>query len=263
MIEIIVCLKQVIDPEAPVSTFRIDPEAKRAIPPPGTPPVLNPHDENALEAALRIKDGNGARITVINMGRNISRPVLKKALAVGADVLIILEDNSFTDLDSYITSHILAGAIRKIGRYDLIVCGRQASDTDAGQVGSGIAEILGIPSITVARKVEVGSGKARVERIVPDGYEVIEAPMPALVTASNEVGELRSATLKAMMAANQKTVTVWNAADIGFDPGMAKRTRLLKLYTPVHEARCQFVEGTAPEEAAVNLAMKLREAGII
>ena len=154
MIEIIICMKQVIDPEAPVSTFKIDPEAKRAIPPSGTPPVLNPYDENALEAALRIKDTNGARITVISMGRKLSQPVVKKSLAVGADELILLEDDVFEDLDSYSAAYILASVIKKIGRYDLIICGRQASDTDAGQVGSGVAEILGIPSITVAQKVE-------------------------------------------------------------------------------------------------------------
>ena len=263
MIEIIVCMKQVIDPEAPVSTFKIDPEAKRAIPPRGTPPVLNPYDENALEAALRIKDSNGARITVINMGRNLSKPVAKKSLAVGADEMILLEDDAFEDLDSYSTAYILASAIKKIGRYDLIICGRQASDTDAGQVGSGIAEILGIPSITIARKVEVGNGKVRVERLVSDGYEVIEAPMPAMITASNEIGELRSATITAIIAAKQKPVTIWNAQDIGTDPSSAKRTNLLKLFTPVHEVECQLIEGDTPEEAAENLALKLREDKII
>jgi len=142
-------MKQVLDPEAPVSAFKIDPEAKRAIPPKGTPPVLNPNDENALEAALRIKDAQPAEITVISMGRQLARPVVKKSLAVGANELVLLEDDGFEDLDSYSAAYILATAIKKIGKSDLILCGRQAADTDAGQVGSGIAEILGIPSITV------------------------------------------------------------------------------------------------------------------
>ena len=142
MVRIIVCMKQVLDPEAPSSAFQIDPEAKRVIPPKGVPPVLNPFDENALEAALRIKDTQGAEITVISMGRNLAKPVVRKSLAVGVEQLILLEDDAFEELDSSSTAHVLALAIKKIGEYDLILCGREAADTDAGQVGSGIAEIL-------------------------------------------------------------------------------------------------------------------------
>ncbi len=263
MISIVVCMKQVLDPEAPASAFKIDPEAKRAIPPKGTPPVLNPFDENALEAALKIKDAQGARITVISMGKNLARPVVKKSLAVGGDELILLEDDTFEDLDSYSTAHILASAIKKIGKYDLILCGREAADTDAGQVGSGIAEILGIPSITVAGKIEASNGKIRVERVVSDGYEIIETSIPALVTASSEIGELRSATVVAIMAAQKKTFTVWNAQEVGSDPSQLKRTNLLKLFIPVREVKCQLVEGESPEQAAENLALMLRENKII
>ena len=144
-LRIIVCIKQVLDPEAPSSTFRVDSETKRVIPPKGVPPVLNPFDENALEAALRIKDTQGAQITVISMGRNLAKPIVRKSLAAGADELILLEDDAFEDLDSYSTAYILAVAIKKNGQYDLVLCGREAADTDAGQVGSGIAEILGHP----------------------------------------------------------------------------------------------------------------------
>ena len=263
MTNIIVCMKQVLDPEAPVSAFKIDPEAKRAIPPKGTPPVLNPNDENALEAALRIKEAQTATITVISMGRQLARPVVKKSLAAGANELILLEDNLFEDLDSYSAAYILATAIKKIGKYDLILCGRQAADTDAGQVGSGIAEILGIPSITLARKVEISDGKVKVERVVSDGYEVIETSMPALITISNELGELRSPTMKAVMEAQKKQFTVWNAQDLGVDPSQVKRTNLLKLFIPVHEVKVEIVGGETPEEAGANLALKLRESKIL
>jgi len=191
MINTIVCMKQVIDPEAPVSAFKIDAEAKRAIPPKGTPPVLNPFDENALEAALRIKGVDGGKITVVSMGRSLVKPVVKKSLAVGADELVLLEDEAFDSFDSHFTAFMLATAIKKIGEYDLIICGRQAADTDAGQVGAGIAELLGIPSITTTRKLEVADSKMRVERTVLDGYEVIEAPIPVLITVNSEIGELR------------------------------------------------------------------------
>ena len=143
--KIIVCIKQVPDPSASSSGTTVDSEAKRVIPPQGTPPVMNPYDENALEAALRIKEAHGARVTVISAGKNIAKTVLRKSLAVGADDLILLDDNAFDKLDSYATAHVLAAAIRQAGDYDLILCGRQAADTDAGQVGSGNALRLPAP----------------------------------------------------------------------------------------------------------------------
>ena len=264
MIRIVVLMKQVLDPEAPASSFKIDPETKRAIQPKGTPLVLSPYDESALEAALRIRDAQGAGIIAVSMGPGLERPVVKKSLAAGADELILLEDGAFEDLDSYSTAYILATAIKKIGEYDLILCGRQAADTDAGQVGSGIAEILGIPSITVARKIEVSNREVRVERVVSDGYEVIETSMPALVTASSEIGELRASTLKAIMAAQKKKITVWNPDDLGVDPSRLKRTNLLKLFIPPRrEGKCEIIEAESAEEAGANLALKLREAKIL
>ncbi|MFC2032026.1 electron transfer flavoprotein subunit beta/FixA family protein [Chloroflexota bacterium] len=263
MINIIVCMKQVLDPEAPTSAFQIDPEAKRAIPPKGTPPVLNPFDENALEAALKIKDAQEAQITVLSMGPNLAKPVVKKSLGVGADELVLLEDEVFEDLDSYSTALILASAIKKIGKYDLILCGREAADSDAGQVGSGIAEILRVTSITVAGKIEVSNGKVRVERVVSDGYEIIETSMPALVTASSEIGELRSATIQAIIAAQKKTFTTWKAQDLGVDLSQPQRTNMLKLFIPAREVECQLVEGESPEQAGENLAVKLKENKLI
>ena len=153
MLNIIVTVKQVVDPEAPPSTFKIDPEAKRAIAAPGVPPVLNPYDENALEAALRLKDLHQSKVTAISMGTKLAKAVLRKSLAAGADELFLLEDDAFENLDSYSTALILTTATNKIVQYDLILTGRMAADTNAGEVGSGIAEVLGIPTITTARNV--------------------------------------------------------------------------------------------------------------
>jgi electron transfer flavoprotein beta subunit len=261
---IIVCVKQVPDPSASSSGTKVDTEAKRVIMPQGTPPVMNPYDENALEAALRIKDAQGAKITVISAGRNLAKPVLRKSLASGADELILLEDNSFEQLDSYATAHLLATAIRETGEYDLILCGRQAADTDAGQVGSGLAEILKIPCITAACKIEVSDGKVQVERVVSDGYEVVEAPMPALVTASSEVGELRYPKLKDLQAAQKMPVTTRNAQALGIDISKLQRLNLVRLAAPQgRKSECQFIGGETPEEAGTNLALKLREAQLL
>ena len=263
----IVCVKQVIDPEAPPASFKVDAAGNKVVPPPGVSPVISPFDENAVEAALRIKDARGGKITVISLGTNLLREVVKKPLSMGADEIILLEDEAFADGDSHSTAYALAMAIKKIGDYDLIFCGRQAADWDAGQVGSGIAEMLGLPAVTLARKVASTDGKARVERVTADGYEVVEVPLPALITVSNELGEPRYPTIKGIMAARKIEPVIWKPADIGVEPSRVgaagRRARLLKLFQPVHEGKCDFIAGESPEEAGVNLALKLREARLL
>lgn len=262
MINIIVCIKQVLDPEAPTSTYQVDEETKRMVQK-GVPPVMSPFDENALEAALRIKDTQEAKITVLSMGRNLSKAVLRKSLAAGGDELILLEDNIFDNLDSFTTAPILAAAIRKVGEFDIILTGMQAADWNAGIVGSGVAEILGIPSITSVKMVAINDGKVKVQRVLSDGYEEIELPLPALVTVSNELGELRSTPLKEMMAAQKKPLTTWTAGDLEIDLSGMKRTKMQSLFIPKKEARCELAQGETDEERAANLALKLREKKII
>ena len=263
----IVCVKQVIDPEAPPASFKIDSASNKVVPPSGVPPVINPFDENAVEAALKIKDAHGGKITAISLGINLLRDVVKKPLSMGADELILLEDETFIEGDSWSTAYALAMAIKKVGEYDLIFCGTEASDWNAGQVGSGIAEILGLPSVTIAKKIDITDGKARVERVTADGYEVVEVPLPALITVRNEFGEPRYSTIKGIMAAKKKEPIIWKPADIGVDPSQlgatGRRTKMLRLFQPVREGKCEIVEGKTPEEAAANLALKLREAKML
>ena len=257
----IVCVKQVLDPEAPPGSFKIDSDTNNVLPPTGFPPVISPFDEQAVEAALRIKDIKGGKITIISLGFNLLRDVVKKPISMGADELILLEDPAFVDGDSWSTAYALAAAIRKIGKFDLVFCGRQAADWDAGQVGSGIAEILGLPQVTLAKKVEVTDNKVRVEKVTADGYEVVEAAMPALITVSNELGEPRYATIKGIMAAKAKEPIVWKPADIGVDiskiGAAGRRTRMLKLFQPVHGGKCEIITGRNEEDAGDNLAKKL------
>jgi electron transfer flavoprotein beta subunit len=263
----IVCIKQVIDPEAPPASFKIDTSANKVVPPPGVSPVVDPYAEYAVEAALKIKDAKGGKITAISLGANQLRDIVKKPLAMGADELILLEDEAFDGGDSYSTAYALAMTIKKIGEFDIIFCGREASDWNAGQVGSGIAEILGLPIVTLVKKIDIADGKAKVERVTDDGYEVIEVPLPALVTVSNEIGEPRYPTIKGIMAAKKKEAVVWKPGDIGVEPSKVgaggRRTKLLKLFQPVREGKCEIVEGESPEEAAVNLAAKLREEKVL
>jgi len=267
MIKVIVCVKQVLDPEAPPTSFKVDSSANRLLPLPGVPMVISPFDETAVEAALRIKDASGGKITVLSLGVDLQRDVLKKTLAMGADELVLLEDEAFADGDSWSTAYALAMAIRKIGNPDLILCGRQAADWDAGQVGSGIAELLGLPSVTVARRVDITDSKARVERVTPDGYEVVELTLPALITVSNELGQPRYPPIRGIIAAKQKKVDVWKPTDIGVEPfqvgAAGRRLQLRKLFQPVREGKCEMIEGESPEEKAISLALKLRETKLI
>jgi len=263
----IVCVKQVIDPEAPPATFKIDAATSKVVPPQGMSPVVDPYGEYAVEAALKIKDAVGGKITAISLGTNQLRDVVKKPLSMGADELILLEDPAYDEGDSWSTAYALAMAIKKVGEYDLILCGREASDWNAGQVGLAISEILGLPSVTLVKKIDVTDGKAKVEKMTADGYDVVETPLPALLTISNEIGEPRYPTIKGIMAAKKKDPVIWSPADIGVDSAQigsaGRRTKMLKLYQPVHEGKVEVIEGESPEEAAVNLALKLREAKIL
>ena len=262
-LNIIVAAKQVLDPEMPASAFRVDREAKRVAPPQGIPPVVNGFDENAVEAALQLREKEDGRVTVVAMGAEFALDVIKKPLSMGADELILLQDPAFANTpDSFFIATVLAAAIQRIGEYDLIICGRQASDWDSAQVPLGIAEMLGLPVITLGRKVEVGDGKVSVQRVLTDGYEVMEAPLPAVATVSNELGEPRYPTLRGIMAATRKMPTTWTAADLGVELP-APQLELLDLFAPERDRHCEFVEGG--DEAAIgrNLALKLREAKLI
>jgi len=262
--KIIVCIKQVPDPTSSSSGTTVDAEAKKVVVPQGTPPVMNPYDENALEAALKIKDSQEATITVVSAGKNLAKPVLRKAIASGADDLVLLDDPAFDKLDSYATAHLLAASIKQVGEYDLILCGRQAADTDAGQVGSGIAEILNLPGVTAACKVELVEGKAAVERVVSDGIEEVEVPIPAVITVSSELGELRYPGVKEIMAAQRVPITVRKAQDIEIDMSQLKKTSLVDLAAPLgRKAECQYIECETPEEAGMDLAVKVREAQLL
>jgi electron transfer flavoprotein beta subunit len=264
-IKIGVLAKQVLDPEMPMAAFRIDGAAQKVVPPPNIPPVVNGFDENAVEAALQIKDAQEATVTVISTGSSFALDVMKKPLSMGADELVLLQDEAFENsVDSFFTAQLLAAAVRKLEGFDLIICGRQASDWDNAQVPLGVAEILGLSCVSLGKKVDVADGKVRVERIIPDGYEVVEAPLPALVTVSNELGQPRYPTLRGIMAATRKRPTVWSQADLGLDESQAEsRVTLRELFVPVSDQECEMIQGEDPADSARLLALKLREAKII
>lgn len=262
---IIVCIKQILNPDIATTVFRVDEEAKRVVPLPGFSPVISPFDAQAVEAAMRIKDtgGDSVKITVMTMGREGARAVLKAGLAMGADEGVLLADGAFEDSDATTTARVLAAAIRKTGDADLILTGRQAADGDDGVVGLGLAEILGRPAITFAKEIQSTNGMVRVVRVLDDGFETMEAPLPAVVTVAHEIGKPRYSSLRETMRAAKKPVHAWTATDLGLDPreigGAGARRILERLYIPVNTTECEFIDGGTPEDTAAKLAQRLRE----
>ena len=264
-LNIVVLAKQVIDPEIPMSAFQVDRDNRRIVTPANIPPVVNGFDENAVEAALQIKDSQESTVTVVSMGTAFSMDAMKKPLAMGADELVLLQDEAFANtIDSATTIRVLVAALNKLGSFDLLISGRQASDWDNAQVPLGIAELTGASCVTLGKKVEVGEDKVIVERIVPEGYEVVEASLPAVVTVSNELGQPRYPTLRGIMAATRKLPTTWSAEDLGISPSdLEPQLNLVDLFIPTTIKECNVIEGDTDEEAGRNLALKLREAKLI
>ncbi len=254
-LSIIVCAKQIPDPEAPLADVSVDAENLEVVV--DAPQVISPFDENALETALQLKEAVGGKVTVLSLGRKVSDTVLRKSLAAGADELILLEDDRFEKLDSHSIAAALADAIRKIGEYDLVLTGRQAGDWDFGQVGLILGEMLGIPCIGMAREIKVEEGNVLVKKNIPGGYEQVRAAMPALVTISNEVGELRyiSRTKMMKMLKSRASIPSWRSEDFISSLEELERMEIVKLSSPPDMGRdCKFLDGATPDEKAEKLA---------
>lgn len=264
---IIVCVKQVLDPDIPPAKFRIDSASKRVLPPEGLPPVINPYDAQAVELALGLKEKHGGKITAITVGSQTADSVVKHALSMGADDGFVLVDEAFEGSDSFSTAYILTKAIQKIGDYDLILCGRAAADWDEGLAGSIIADKLGLPLVTLAKAIDIAGEELRVTRVTLDGYQVFAVTKPAVVTVSNEVGQPRLPSGWGIISAAKKQLPVWGAQDIDADSSQigaaAVRRKLEKLFIPERERKCEIMEGETAAEAADKLADRLRQAGVI
>ena len=259
---IVVCVKQVPDPEAPPSVYQVDPDG-RHITCRGAPPVISTYDENALEAALRIRDSQECRVTVLSLGHKLSKAVLRKTLAAGADELVLLDDHDFADLDGFATAASLAAAILKLGSFDLVLAGIQAADTNAGIAGIGIAELLGIPCITNARSIKVKENSILIEQALPDGWQCLEITIPAVITVNKSLGDLRSIPAAAHMAAQKKPLTQWTAADLVINPADHIKTKLLRMYIPHRESIVEMISGADGFEKGTNLAEKLFDTCIL
>ncbi len=259
--DIVVCIKPVLDPDLPPAKFKIDEKKNVAVPPEGMPLVINPYDVLAIEAALRIKEAKKGKVTVLTVGDKSGEGVIRKALAMGADECIILSDSTFQESDGFATAYILAKAIEKLGKFDLVLCGRQAADWDIGIVGSALAENLGIPAIARAKDIEVLDGKVKVVRSTMSGQETYEAAIPAVITLSSEFGQARIPTGRGIIFAAKKPIPVWDAQALGTDAAhigrVAQKNSILKLFIPSYVRKCEMFDGDDKAVAAAALAEKI------
>ena len=264
---IIVCVKQIPDPETPAASFKVDEAVKKVIPAQGIAPVVNPYDPQATEAALRLNEADGGgKVTVLSLGPDSARDAIKHALAMGADEGVLITGPDFDGIDNFQTARALAAAIEKLGGADLVLMGRAAADWDMGVVPTGVGSILNIPVVTLAKAIEKSGDAIKVERVLDDGFQTVEVSTPAVISISNEFGEPRYPQLRQIMLAAKKTVQVWSAADLGIGDQMGAANRdltLEALFVPKVESNVEIIEGDSPEEKARNLAQKLRAAKLI
>lgn len=229
---IIVCIKQV--PNS--ADVKIDPKTNTLIRE-GVESIINPFDTYAIEEAVRLKERFTGKITVISMGPPQAEAALREAMSLGCDDAILVSDRAFAGSDTWATSYTLSQAIKKIGSFDIILCGKQASDGDTAQVGPGIATHLNIPQATYVKKIEEIKDKTiRAERLLEDGFEIIETSLPCLLTVVKEINVPRLPSLKGKMRAKSAKITVWNAKDLGCEPkyiGLeGSPTKVVKIFNP-------------------------------
>ena len=254
---IIVCVKQV--PET--ADVKIDPSTNTLIRE-GVASIINPFDAYAIEEGVRLKEKFGGKVTVLTMGPPQAAEALREAISVGADEGILVSDRAFAGSDTWATSYTLSKVVEKFGDYDLILCGKQASDGDTAQVGPGISTHLDIPQVTYVKKIEeIKDKKAKVERMVEEGFEIIEIPLPCLMTVVKEINEPRIPSLKGKMKAKKAEIKTWTAADINVDRSKigleGSPTKVVKIFTPPPRPGGQMLKGE-PAEVAEELVEFLK-----
>jgi electron transfer flavoprotein beta subunit len=255
--KIIVLMKQVPDTETKIQVK----QGETAISTDGVTFVINAYDEFAIEEALRIKEAKGGDVTLITLGWDKAAEALRTGLAMGADKAVHLNDPAFLTNDAHSIAVALSKTLKML-QYDLILCGKQAIDYDNHQVGVRVAEMLGIPHVAVVTKLVLEDGKAVAHREIEGGTEVVETPLPAVITCQKGLNEPRYASLKGIMQAKKKPLEAKKAADVDASPGevgaAGAKTVVLTLTMPPDRVAGKVVEGE-PEEAARQVVKLLRE----
>ncbi len=257
--EIIVCMKQIVD----LQQVRMK-ERKPILE--GLPLLFGDMDKNALEEAVRIKEKQGGKVTVLALGSKKLQDTVKEALAIGADEAVILTDPALVDSDTMTRAKVLAKAIEKMGPYHLILCGEGSTDNYSGQVPSRLAEILGLPQVTYVRQLEFTEGGLRATRDMEEAWEIVEAPLPAVVSVSSGINEPRLASMIQILRAAKKPVQEWNAGDLGLSPTEvgkgASVVEVIQNLAPEQERKNITLEGEVDEVVGQLIDGLIREGAI-
>ena len=253
---IVICIKQVPD----TTDIRINPDTNTLIRE-GVASIINPFDMYAIEEGLRLRERFEGKVTVITMGPPQAEVALREAISLGCDEGVLLSDRAFAGSDTLATSYALAMGIKKLGNVDIIICGKQAIDGDTAQVGPGVSVWLDLPQVTYVKKIEdvkevKGKKFFKLERMVEEGYEIIELPLPCVLTVVKEINEPRMPSLKGMMRSKKAEIIKWTAADVNTDEkkiGLdGSPTQVVKIFSPPVREGGQVLHGE-PEDVATKL----------
>lgn len=261
-LKIIVTVKQVPD----TAEVRIDPETNLLIRE-GVPSIINPEDRNAVEAALCLRQEHGGTVTAVTMGPPQAEEALAEVLSMGADRGVLLTDRAFAGSDTLITAFTISRAIMRLGRFDLILCGRQAIDGDTAQVGPQLAGFLGLPQITYAEKISLDGNSIIVSRGLEDCTEYVRVELPALITVTSEINQPRYPSLYNIQSAcDGSLITLWGAEDLKVPLSMlglnASPTGVRKIFEPERKRKGEVVSGSE-KQMAKKLIEKLKEVNVI
>ncbi len=259
---IIVLVKQVPD----TAEVKINRETNTLIRD-GVPSIINPYDMFAIEEALRLREKHGGKVTAVTMGPPQAAEALKEAVSLGVDEAVLISDRAFAGADTWATSYALSMAIRKVAVYDLVIAGKQAIDGDTAQVGPETADMLGVPFVAYIRKIEkVEGNKMVVERMMDEGYDVVETSLPAVITVVKEINTPRLPSLKGKMKAKTLKVAAWTAKDIGADEDRiglkGSPTQVVRIFPPAPRGGREILSGSLEDQVAT-VAKKLQEQALI
>lgn len=264
---IVVCLKQIIDPDISPHLFEIDPVEKNQIRG-SLPLVISAFDEIALEAALQLRQKTAGSVTAVTIAGPDGVQALHRALAMGADQVILLSDPAFEGASAFGKARILAAALKRLESFDVVLCGRQAGDVEMGLVGPFLAEAAGLPFVGLVANLEPSDGCLRLKRPIENGYEILEGPPPLVVTVTNDESNVpRLPTVLGIRNAMRREVPVWTAADLGLDARLVEmgngRLEMADLFLPQRQGQCEMIKGETAADQARTLALRLREMSLI
>ncbi len=259
---IVVCLKQVPG----TTSVKIDPQTNTLVRQ-GIENIINPFDTYALEEGVRLKEKHGGKVTVITMGPAQGEAALREAISLGADEAVLLSDRAFAGADTWATAYTLSRAVARLGKYDILICGRQTIDGDTGQVGPELAEMLGVPFVAyVSRIEEISDSRIRVRRMVEEGHEVIEASLPAVITVAKEINVPRLPSLRGITRSRNAAIPTWGIKELGVDQNMVglagSSTQVIKIFFPQRVCQAEILTGTL-EGQVDSLIKKLKSASLL